>query len=398
MKKILVVCSGYPSFHSPANHIFIEDQATVLARQFDVMVYVAEVLGRTDLFRFMFRRTFSDRRSGPRCYRRRIPVHPRLPGLLFSTIYYNSFVKGIEIIIKTWGKPDLIHSHFAYPAGWASARLSEQLRIPAILTEHCSPFSAMLSTAANRRCVRKALLCSQKVVAVSPALARQMTDFCPELKVDILGNVIRTDFFSCDNELRSDKSIRFITVGLLQKRKGVRFLLEAAAILVAQGRSNFELVIGGDGKELSALKETAYHLGLSPRCRFLGLLTRSQVRDALNSADVFILPSLGETFGIVLGEAMACGKPVISTRCGGPEFVITPETGLLVEPGDSKSLADAMDSFISGRMQFDHATIRRSICRRFGEEAFLASINDLYREASGKGLNSFASASVLVVK
>jgi glycosyltransferase involved in cell wall biosynthesis len=70
---------------------------------------------------------------------------------------------------------------------------------------------------------------------------------------------------------------------------------------------------------------------------------------------------------------------VISTRCGGPEFVVTQETGLLVEPADPQGLADAMGEFMSGRVQFDPATIRRSISRRFGEEAFLASINDIYR-------------------
>jgi glycosyltransferase involved in cell wall biosynthesis len=148
---------------------------------------------------------------------------------------------------------------------------------------------------------------------------------------------------------------------------------------MAKGMNQFELVIGGDGNELPKLKETAMRLGLSSRCRFLGMLTRVQVREALRSADVFVLPSLGETFGIVLGEAMACGKPVISTRCGGPEFVVTQETGLLVEPADPQGLADAMGEFMSGRVQFDPATIRRSISRRFGEEAFLASINDIYR-------------------
>ncbi len=383
MNKILVVCSGYPNSYSPANHIFVEDQATVLARKFDVMVYVAEAMGRSELMRFIFRRRTSDCGSGPRCYRRLIPVHPRLPTPIFSSVYFSEFVKGFERTLATWGRPDLIHSHFAFPAGWAAARLSKRYGIPALLTEHCGPFSAMLSTAGRRRSVREALRGSHKVVAVSPALARQMTDFYPELKVNILGNVIRTDFFTAENGRRSNKAVRFLTVGLLQKEKGVHYLLEAAAILMAQGKSNFELFIGGDGKELPKLKATAQRLGLASCSRFLGLLTRSQVREALRATDVFILPSLGETFGIVLGEAMACGKPVISTRCGGPEFIVTPETGLLAEPADSKGLADAMSKFIAGQMNYDPAAIRQSIRRRFGEEAFLASINDLYRSIGG---------------
>jgi glycosyltransferase involved in cell wall biosynthesis len=98
----------------------------------------------------------------------------------------------------------------------------------------------------------------------------------------------------------------------------------------------------------------------------------------MQQCDVFVLPSLQETFGIVLGEAMSCGKPVIATRCGGPEYVVTPETGLLLNAADPVALADAMERFILGHINYDPTIIRQTIKERFGKEAYLNNISQVY--------------------
>jgi glycosyltransferase involved in cell wall biosynthesis len=77
---------------------------------------------------------------------------------------------------------------------------------------------------------------------------------------------------------------------------------------------------------------------------------------------------------------MACGKPVISTKCGGPEFVVTPETGILVPPADSEGLANAMEGFMTGKYKFEPTKIRESVKSRFGENAFLENISRVYEE------------------
>lgn len=379
MKKILVVCSAYPSVRSPVNHIFIEDQATVLAKQFDVMVYVAEVSGWRELFITYPRERFGSSGSVS-LYRRRTRLHPRIPDPIFSTRYIKTFQEGFETILASWGRPDIIHAHVAFPAGWSAVSLAKGYGIPVILTEHTGPFSAILSTSGRRCRVREALKRAGRVVAVSPALANQMRSFYPGLSPEIIGNVIRTDYFVPQAETPDIRKTRFLTICLLNREKGVDCLLKAAARLMAVGYHNFELNIGGDGKSLGDLKKTAERLGLSSCCRFLGMLTRDQVREQMQSSDVFILPSLAETFGVVLGEAGACGKPVISTRCGGPEYVVTPETGILVEPADVAGLADAMAGFITGKLNFNPAVVRESVRRRFGEDAFLRVITALYRE------------------
>ncbi len=100
----------------------------------------------------------------------------------------------------------------------------------------------------------------------------------------------------------------------------------------------------------------------------------------MQDCDVFVLPSLGETFGVVLGEAMACGKPVLSTRCGGPEDVVTSQTGILVPPGDPASLALAMKGFLTHSYSFHPRQIRNSVVQRFGATSFLNNMEQFYQD------------------
>jgi glycosyltransferase involved in cell wall biosynthesis len=87
---------------------------------------------------------------------------------------------------------------------------------------------------------------------------------------------------------------------------------------------------------------------------------------------------LHETFGVVLGEAMACGKPVISTRCGGPEFVVNEETGVMVDVANPQEMADAMADFISGRVSFAPEAVRNSVVSRFSPEVFVRKVTAIY--------------------
>jgi glycosyltransferase involved in cell wall biosynthesis len=169
-------------------------------------------------------------------------------------------------------------------------------------------------------------------------------------------------------------------VGHLVEQKGVKYLLEAGALLAREGFSDFEIVLGGDGLERKNLESLSEKLAIQNRCRFLGALSRDEVRQWMRESDVFILPSLHETFGIVLGEAMACGKPVISTRCGGPEFVVNEDVGCLVEPANPAQLAEVMAKFLTGELRLDENTVRTSVDSRFGPSAFVKGISQIYDE------------------
>lgn len=134
------------------------------------------------------------------------------------------------------------------------------------------------------------------------------------------------------------------TVAVLEERKGLRYLLEAAARLQAQGLS-VEYRIAGAGPLLAELRQLAQQSGVGDRVRLVGFVSDSAA--FLADLDIFVLPSLFEGLGVAALEAMAAGKPVIASRVGGlAESVLDGETGLLVAPRDSAALADAIASLV----------------------------------------------------
>jgi glycosyltransferase involved in cell wall biosynthesis len=140
--------------------------------------------------------------------------------------------------------------------------------------------------------------------------------------------------------------------------KGVPVLMEAASLLLEQGRRDLAFVHCGDGPELAAFKAKAREMGLEESFFFLG--QRRDVDRLLPCATVAAVPSVWEeAFGLTVIEAMAAGVPVVASRVGGIPELIEPEvTGLLVEPGNVAELAAAI-----ARLADDDA-LRRTLTRR----------------------------------
>jgi glycosyltransferase involved in cell wall biosynthesis len=387
-RKILILASWYPSAASPVGGIFIHDQAVALSREYDVAVLAPRLVGWREIFKKKIRAAPGfEQTAGLPVYGDQ--VFSPVPGALARAYprWVRAARRGFVQSLKFWGKPDLIHAHVVLPGGWAAVKLGRQYAIPVVLTEHSSPFSIHLKTEYQRRWVRDTLAQANHIVAVSPALAKTIRDFHDGIEIDIVGNLIKTQFFvpAASSENASSLSqIRFLSIALLTKQKGMSHLLQAARLLVQRGVSSFELVIGGDGPERAELERMVKLLDLSNHCRFLGLLAPQEVRHWMQHSDVLVMPSLHETFCIVLGEAMSCGKPVIATRCGGPEFVVAPETGILVEVANVEALANAMHDFILRKAKFDPARVRQSVIARFGEEAFLRQISAIYARVWSK--------------
>lgn len=176
---------------------------------------------------------------------------------------------------------------------------------------------------------------------------------------------------------------RFLTVSLLSPHKRVDWLLRAFAQAFSQ-HDDVILEIGGDGEDRAALENLVRELAISERVRFLGRLDRAGVREAMQRANAFVLTSLFETFGIVLIEAMATGLPVVSTACGGPEDIVTPEVGLLVPTDQFDRLAPALRKMYQTHAQYDPSAISTYAERRFSTPVVTKQIIDVYNDVLGK--------------
>ncbi len=388
-ERILLLPSWYPDDQNPVNGIFVEEQAKTLSEAYDVAVLVPEIGRARRLIRSKQwrRRSTVEPRAGIRVFREYEPAPLAKLAPLACRAYLAAARRGLDHVLASWGRPDIIHAHVVLPAGWAATRLGREHGIPVVLTEHSGPFAMHTRTPYQRAKVRETLRGLDAAIAVGPTLQGELKALCSDLDVTVIGNVINSRFFvpcAASREMRAGPTVRFLSVALLSEGKGLAYLVRATSILLQQGLGSFEIVIGGDGPDRPRLEKMAWSMGIAQHFRFLGMLSPSEVRDWMQHADVFVLPSLHESFGVVLGEAMACGLPVISTRCGGPQFVVTPDTGILVDVADAEALAGAMAGFMTGEHRFDPKLIRQTVVRRFGEEAFLRNTAAVY-ERVGRG-------------
>lgn len=139
----------------------------------------------------------------------------------------------------------------------------------------------------------------------------------------------------------------FLFVGGIIPRKGLQFLLEACAILQEQGCNNYTLLVVGDGTQREELENFSKEKGLIDRVRWVGRVDYSQLGTYFAEADVFVLPTLEDTWGMVVLEAMALGKAVLSSKwAGASELVIEGENGYCFDPYDPEKLAELMHLFI----------------------------------------------------
>lgn len=142
------------------------------------------------------------------------------------------------------------------------------------------------------------------------------------------------------------RSPRLVCVGRLCEQKGQLLLIDAANILAKKG-IDFELVLGGDGEMRTELEAQIKRYGLEQKVRITGWISSDQVRDEILNAKALVLPSFAEGLPVVLMEAMALRRPVISTYIAAiPELVISGENGFLFPAGDVDALAECLERFL----------------------------------------------------
>jgi glycosyltransferase involved in cell wall biosynthesis len=181
-------------------------------------------------------------------------------------------------------------------------------------------------------------------------------------------------------------------VGSLIERKGVVHLIDAVASLRGAG-IDVTLSVVGDGPLRAALEQRAASLGIGSNVHFHGTCTLEQIRDLLRASHLYVSPSLTESLGIAVIEALSVGLPSVVTRSGGPETFVTPDDGVVVEPGDPAELVRGVREILDQRSRFEPKRLHQSAVERFGMRSVTRRINDQYRRAmSGRTILERVSA------
>ncbi len=276
--------------------------------------------------------------------RKELPTATTLSLLSFPFLAYKKANK-----LCRENKYDFINTHFAVPTGPLGIWISQKFKIKNILSIHGGDiYDPSKNNSPHRKwyfrkVVNWVLNNSDFIVAQSSNTkdnAEKYYKYQKDIKIIPLPYEV-VNFKKISRKelgLKDDKKY-LIGVGRLVKRKGFEYLIKSLKLL----NEDVECLIIGDGPEKENLQQLAVNLGLKQRVNLLGYLSEEEKKfQYLAAADIFVLSSLHEGFGIVLQEAMQVGLPIIATNIGGQvDFIKDGENGFLVNIKDEESIADS---------------------------------------------------------
>jgi glycosyltransferase involved in cell wall biosynthesis len=307
---------------------------------------------------------------------------------------------------------DHFHVHFANRAAHTAMFLKEISGIPFSVTAHGQDFMKDLG---NDDLLREICAAAEFVAAETDYSRDLLRQRCPDSagKIHRVYNGIDLARFPAPHDetarpagpsrtgIAPYHEPRIISIGRLVAFKGFEHLIEACAELARRGL-DFTCEIIGDGPLRSDLQARIGKLSLSRRVHLLGSLSQGAVLEKLRAADIFALASVtdgqgaSDVFPTVIIEAMAAARPVVSTRLAGiPESVVQSETGLLVPPGDTMALAEALGQLIHDpklRLRYGRAG-RTRIEQHFRIEHTVGPLIELLRKTPSKTIGSIAPTS-----
>jgi glycosyltransferase involved in cell wall biosynthesis len=379
--KVLFLSAWYPSEKVPLSGIFIKEHAKAASLHHEIgVMFIQPMSGEKAAKRYEMVEVMED---GLKTIRIRVYCHIgnrqierviRLAGCLWS----------FQRLLKNGWRPDLIHGH-EYGVGLPALLIGRRYGIPVLISEHWSWFIQKRLTFGRRFVAKWVLNNADGVIAVSNHLREAMRSYGVKKPISIVPNVVDTSiFFPVNNENSGQgRTKKILFVGRMSPEKGVRFLLEAIAI-VWRNRQDFVLDIAGDGEQKEELCAMAKMLGIEPAVHFLGFQKKANVARAMQSCDFLVQPSLWETFGIAPIEALACGRPVVVSDIPGPRELIGPDMGLFVPPGDALSLAEAISVMLDNHEQYSRKILADYVADHFGYAVVGRLLDTTYRNLCDK--------------
>ncbi|WP_042470979.1 glycosyltransferase [Bacillus ndiopicus] len=339
--KIIIIPSWYVTEDNPNSGIFFKEQAHALKKHIPnshVTVLYVEMQSSIKAFYQLPKIKFTEEEN-VYTYRYTSPHYfPKLNKFRISYLI-QLYKKLYRIYVEKNGVPDVIHAHSALEGGLVALAIAKENDVKVIITEHSSVYVRGNICKWQREIACKVFDEANQVIAVSNAMKREIEKYSKR-KIYVIPNIVDLSLFQYTPIRNKNEEFTFFSLAFLNKNKRMDLVINAFDTAF-HGKKEVKLKIGGSGSEIIRLKELVYSKKIQTQVTFLGELKRSEVVKEMRECNAFVLASEYETFGVVLIEALATGRPVISTKSGGPEDIINENNGLLVE-GNIENLRDAM--------------------------------------------------------
>lgn len=364
-KKVLHLAKWYPNKAEPLLGIFIRKHIQSVQQSFDnkvISVY------QTDTIKSNIQRIVNHYNNTE------------------EVVFYHKkgLLNKIRVLYRVWKEIKNFQAHLihAHVMGWTSSLaffFSRTNQVPFIISEHWSGYRkkgyAQLNFASKilrKISARKA----EQICVVSNFLKEDMIKCGVEANYTIIGNVV--DGKTLD--IGKNKTFSYVFAGdLVQETKNVKGILEAFSEVIKHHK-NIKLDIIGDGKDLKNYKNLSDQLKLNNHVSFHGNQSNDYVFKTLSQSHVLILNSYFETFSIICAEALLCGIPVISTKCGGPESFLNDETGILIDCDSNNQLIKAMKDMVTNYDKYEPEKLK-SMAHQFSMDSIGEKINQQYLRA-----------------
>lgn len=378
--KVLIIPSWYPTDKAPNSGIFFKEQAIALQNYgMKIAVTYPEIWSLRNLkenrnINIGFIKSYEE---GILTYR--LKGYNFFPKVKNATriIFYKRLKKLFIKYTEENGLPDILHAHSVLWGGWAAAKISKEYNIPLIITEHSTAYQRNLIKQYQKKYIKEALSISKKLIVVGPGLEIEMQNYICKEKIIVIPNIVDTSRFIPSEDDNECKKFRFFSLAFLTQKKGIDILIRAFAKNF-KGNESVELIIGGTGEERCNLEKLALEEGVKGQVSFLGDLSRERVVKEMQQCDVFVLPSRYETFGVVFIEALACGKPIIATKCGGPEMIVNADNGLLCDINNVNQLQEKMQYIYLNINEYNSEIIVKDCQNRFSPNSVCKRITKEY--------------------
>ncbi len=298
---------------------------------------------------------------------------------------YVRWFRDFEKILKEF-QPDIIHAHVASMAGKLAILLGKKYHIPVVITEHNAIELMGLESWKTRKLNQLVYHNSKANVSVSRNLQERLQKVFKKETFQVIHNgIIQRELPPKECCYAKEGSINCCIVAAFYNKevKGYQYLIPAIKELSDQG-IRITLHICGGGDYYDYYVNMAHELGVSEQCVFYGNCDKDKVYAIVDQMDFCISASIFESAGVAAQEAMLLGKPLVVTKSGGTNSLVTEETAIVVERGSTDALVEGIKQMVQCYSKFDCEKIKTYAYENFEIDQVSKKYVTLYEEVLGK--------------